>query len=204
MAIDFPAFESNLRRWYAADRLGAAEIRELHQRAEQALADPGTATKLVPLFRPDNQAAFGLAWWEERAKAGGDDVDISELDELNMLLSYDLDFARKVQAKPYCPPELVGTWSYQGWFEEDGGVQPPAGPRSWTLQPDGHVAAVGDPEVDGNRWMVHLDDDQPVLWFKEGRGPARKWRIWDLSGDQMEATPPGKTGGSTRWKRTRS
>jgi hypothetical protein len=151
-------FAVNLRRYFWAEDVTAAEVERLHSAFRDLLSEPERVRgQDAALLRLENTEPvfFGLRWWEERQQ-GRDSIErpFSMIDRANMFLCTDKLAGKRPKARLYCPAWAVGTWR-----SESGETA-----REWQLRADETLIARDDEARDGAGWCVHLAPT-PQLWI---------------------------------------
>ena len=192
--------EELLSRWFQAENLSPSEVDRLHRAWQEREKDRLYLNMLRRQFDPANLVAGGTAWWEERQQGQHDTViPITPTDLVKMWLSFD-PLARPPRARPWCPDLLVGRWRLVG-VSANGRDLAPTAPREWTLQPDGRLETVGDPDHDGWTWSAERGISLHLRLLAPLNKLPRIWSTDRVEGGEMDLYPPEMDPGFQRWRR---
>jgi MYXO-CTERM domain-containing protein len=201
-------FEDNLRRYYFADDLSKAQIVELYTAWTRYMGDR-TKPRGEELLRPENGAASGCAWWEERWARKAEGTTVMPIDRVNLFLSVLITPASPPKARPHRPDWMAGTWQCVGVTKDDRTFAEPRRERQWVLHPDGRVDADGDDwnqyGVEGSTWRLH-HEYWDELWFDRTRLVSEriKWSVIERKDDEVLMAPYGTISQHSRWRRAGS
>jgi hypothetical protein len=208
MTISFEDFEANVRRWFLAERTSTEDMRSMYECWLEASSRQSFLRGLRRHFAPENLVAFGCAWWEERQQGRIYESVTTELDEINMYItSWPFPPGKgpkeRPTPRPYCPPEIVGTWRCVGkrtFGDATRTVVEIAGGPEWTFGADGRLSVKDDPKRDGLPWRVFLSEvgyGDIIL----GTVHPEKVMVWKHRGSEMETSQFKHGKGALIWRR---
>ncbi len=173
---------------YFAGEIRDPMVDELLRELDALLEDHAQRRYQVRMFDPENQVSWGEAWREEFSTRR-----VPTPTDRALMLAAKSD--RFPPPRPYCPPDLVGSWEMV--TRKGGEVAPDPRPR-WSLVGDGGIRAAGFKDT-ANRWCVHRGPNVDRLWLRfSDHSSVDSMIITERSGDDLELDTLLDT-----WKRVR-